>query len=566
VAGDGLDIQGTWDAADLRRRWRSGRDTDFVHRRLFELAVAATARNATGRILEIAAAEAVNACRLSRGGLETVVLEPSPAMLEAARERMVEQGTHLTLVRGIGEMLPFRDHTFDRVLCESAIDHFAGPDLGMREMARVVKADGRVIISAVNYESFSTRLSRSAYWIGRRLGRVAPETLETKLFWDTPVPLEHSFECTYSKLLQLCGEYCELDEVIGVSMGWGVPGWSRVLAKFPSQRAAGMLNALDALARRVPRWADCVLMVWRPRKGVWRLPPDDVGLRVRRVDPTYQTTLRAERRFWARPWFSDALASAYVPPKVVAFANARLTGDPARPWLDDLLARGPFATSALLGCDDESNYAAAWHRAGGSRELDVYELSADLIRRAQAAVPLGARFVQTDLNFARLPAARYDVIWSSGTLHHLVNLEHLFDEVERALRPGGLFAVHDYVGETRFRCEPHRLERVNAALADVPVRFRRGGIEAIQPEKLGYAQSPFCAVRSADILPTARERFDVVHEGYTGALFPLLLVLDLQALERDAPEVLERLLGAEAAALADPSIRACDAYVVFRKR
>ena len=566
MAGEGLDIQGTWDAAELRRRWRSGRDTDFVHQRLFEQAVAATARNATGRVLEVAAAEAVNACRLSRDGLDTVVLEPSLAMLDAARGRMVEQGTRLTLVRGIGEMLPFRDHSFDRVLCESAIDHFAGPDLGMREMARVVKPDGRVIVSAVNYDSLSTRLSRSAYWIGRHLGRLAPETLETKLFWDTPVPLEHSFECTYSKLLQLCGEYCELDEVIGVSLGWGVPGWSRVLARFSSERADGMLNALDALARRVPRWADCVVMVWRPRKGVWRLPPDDVGLRVRRVDPTYQTTLRAERRHWARPWFSDALASAYMPPAVVAFDNTRLTGDAARPWLDDLLARGPFGTAAVLGCDDESNHAATWLRAGGSPELDIYELSADVIRRSQVAVLRGARFVETDLNFVRLPTARYDVVWSSGTLHHIVNLEHLFDEVGRALRPGGLFAVHDYVGETRLRCEPRRLERVNATLAEVPARFRRGGIDAIRPEKLGYAQSPFCTVRSADILPMARERFDVVHEGYTSALFPLFLVLDLGALEREAPEVLERVLGAEAAALADPSIRPCGAYVVFRKR
>src|SRR5262249_11131175 len=160
-----------------------------------------------------------------------------------------------------GEILPFRDHTFDRVLCESSIDHFAGPDLGMREMARVVKPDGRVIVSAVNYDSLSARLSRLAYRIGRGLGRLEPETLEKKLFWDSPVPLEHSFECTYSKLLRLGDEYCELDEVIGISMGWGVPGWSGVLGRFTTERATGLLNALDAVARRIPRWADCVLTV-----------------------------------------------------------------------------------------------------------------------------------------------------------------------------------------------------------------------------------------------------------------------------------------------------------------
>ena len=122
-----------------------------------------------------------------------IVVEPSPAMLAAARDRMAEFGATVTLVRGIAETLPFRDGTFDRVLCESAIDHFAHPDAAVREMTRVLQPEGRLVISFVNYGSVSTRISRLAYRAWRRGAPVIPGQ---HLFWDSPVPIEHTFECS----------------------------------------------------------------------------------------------------------------------------------------------------------------------------------------------------------------------------------------------------------------------------------------------------------------------------------------------------------------------------------
>ena len=246
-------------------------------------------------MLEVAAGEGTHWCELSRAGLETVVVEPSPAMLALARERVVERGVRAALVRGIGETLPFRDGSFDRVLCESAIDHFAGPDLGIREMARVCKPDGRLVIGVVNYGSASVRLSRLLYRVARRLGRARHD--ET-LFWDTPVPWEHSFECTYPLLRRLAGQYCDLVDVVGVSLGWGVPGWGGLLDRLGDDRASRVLDRLDAIARRVPRWADYVLTVWRPRPTV----TDGRELRVRAIDPAYRSQRSVEVRFWSHPW------------------------------------------------------------------------------------------------------------------------------------------------------------------------------------------------------------------------------------------------------------------------
>src|SRR5262249_55092395 len=162
-----------------------------------------------------------------------------------------------------------------------------------------------------------------------------------------------------------------------------------------------------------------------------------------------------------------------------------------RSWLDDLVARGPFRTAAALGCDDE-HHAAAWVHAAASNSLDVFELSPGAIRRNRRGLSRRVRFVRVDLNFVQLPRERYDVVWWRGTLHPLTNLEHLLDQVAVTLRPGGLFALHAYVGETRFAYPPRRLERVNAALPDVPIRFRRDALEVVTPPPLTYRRGAFC--------------------------------------------------------------------------
>ena len=73
-------------------------------------------------------------------------------------------------------------------------------------------------------------------------------------------------------------------------------------------------------------------------------------------------------------------------------------------------------------------------------------------------------------------------------------------------------------------------------------------------------------MRSDEILPLARARFDVVEERLSGRLFPLHLYLDLAAMERDAPEEFERLLARERDLAADPAATPCTAYVVLRRR
>jgi ubiquinone/menaquinone biosynthesis C-methylase UbiE len=571
-----MELQLDWDIDRLQADFANGPDTAYVMARLSVVPPEVTAAGAPHRVLEIAAAEAVHSCKINLRGAETYVVEPSEVMLARARERMAEHGATLSLIRGIAETLPFRDHTFDRVLLDSAIDHLGDPELAIREMTRVTKPDGRLVIGFVNYEGISVRLSRGAYRIARRLGMASPAAT---YFWDSPVPLEHTFECTYSVIQQLCAPYLELDRAFGVSMGWMVPGWAALLKRLPRERALALMQRLDRLAYRRPRRADFVMSVWRPHPSrgaaaVSAAPP----ARDRQVLPTdlfYRSKAGPEAEFWARRDFHGGFFGLGRPGSgdtLDRMSNQAYTGDPRRSWMDDLIARGPFRVAAALGCD-EGGYEGQWLSRGGSEQLDVYELSADVIRTVRSGLGLGwlathgprrrARFIRADLNFVHLPVDRYDVIWSSGCLHHIVNLEHLLAEVERALRPGGLFALRDYVGERRLQFSAQRLARINAVLEQVPPRYRR--IESVTPVRI-EGVSPFCAVRSEEILPLAEARFDVVYKSLGGALFPLTFGIDLAGMEREAPEALARIQEAEREALRDPSLRPSVVYAVFRRR
>jgi SAM-dependent methyltransferase len=560
-ATDELQLQDDWDAQPLRDHWTRTPDLCFAFDRFAELTVEATAAGASGEVLEVAAAEGIHACSLSERGLAACLLEPSPTMLVRARARQRRSGLTIPMVRGVAEAAPFRDGAFDRVLCDSALDHLADPERGIREMARITAPGGRVVLTFVNYGSISVRASRFLYRLGRRLG-LLPPVRDRHLFWDSPVPYEHGFECTLENVSAMCRAYLELEHAWGVSLGCRLPGWSRALERLPALRA--VLPHLDRLVTRRPGVADHVVSVWRPKpRTQW---PQAEEQRVRAANPVFQRLMADEERYWVTANSGAFFARAIEATR--ALSNRLVTGDPDRDWLDDLVARGPFDRAAMLGYDP--GLERRWLRSLPDKALlDVYELSPTIVARTRARTADLAprlRFLAADLNFVRLPEASYDVIWTSDTLHCITNLEYLFTQIERALRPGGLFALCGYVGEARMQFDPHRLARINAVLTALPARFRL--IDAVQPPEPSLQLSPFTAVRAPDVLPLARARLEVVSETLSERLFPLPWALDWEAVGREGavPDVLARLAAAEAAAADDPGLRPCIAYCVYRSR
>jgi SAM-dependent methyltransferase len=226
---------------------------------------------------------------------------------------------------------------------------------------------------------------------------------------------------------------------------------------------------------------------------------------VRPGDPAYQAAAVAEAAHWADPAtisFADAWARAPLGP-LKRYYNRRFTGSEVRTWYEIIAERGPYSRGLILGCGGlleeegivDANPGVDWTIA----DIDPASLQ-------QHAERFGLRHPgrihtrQLDFNFAELDPDAYDLIVSVATLHHVVNLEHIAGQINRALTPDGRFYLRDYTGPAGFRFpeaqrrvfevlyERERARRPDAKLPPVAWRNVDDG-----------SYSPFEAVRSGDI-------------------------------------------------------------------
>jgi ubiquinone/menaquinone biosynthesis C-methylase UbiE len=101
----------------------------------------------TDEALDIASGPGTLALAFAPHVAKMVVLDLTPSMLRQAEKRAVEQGLkNLTTVEAPAEALPFPDHSFDLVMVRTAPHHFSDVQLAIREMARVVRPGGKVLI------------------------------------------------------------------------------------------------------------------------------------------------------------------------------------------------------------------------------------------------------------------------------------------------------------------------------------------------------------------------------------------------------------------------------------
>lgn len=96
------------------------------------------------RILDLGAGACWCSDLLARMNRTSIAVDISHEMLRAGRQR---PGTSLRSAAGDMEALPFRNGTFTKALCLSAMHHV--PDMGqaLKEIARVLTADGVVLFS-----------------------------------------------------------------------------------------------------------------------------------------------------------------------------------------------------------------------------------------------------------------------------------------------------------------------------------------------------------------------------------------------------------------------------------
>lgn len=242
----------------------STRDSQYLFDRMTAETLALAGGGAGRRILDVAAGFGQDAVALAESGADVVACEPSARMTGWAQGvASTRKGAQPLWVRGWADALPFRSDSFDAAFCKGAIDHFDRPETAIEEMARVTRSSGRVVLAIANFESLACRLARAQDALHEDVFGAAVR--RGRRHYD--VPADHFTRYDLGLMREQASRFLDLEVVRGISVGWGVPVWSRGVGKLPGAAARGALRVLDALARRAPEWADVIVLAGRPRRS-----------------------------------------------------------------------------------------------------------------------------------------------------------------------------------------------------------------------------------------------------------------------------------------------------------
>lgn len=245
------------------------------------------------------------------------------------------------------------------------------------------------------------------------------------------------------------------------------------------------------------------------------------------MDAEYEARIKAEQRF-----FEDNVDVHDLPPIFHYWSNAHVRPlcaecgftSPSELFAQHLAkaalrcgsASPQFVSIGAGNCDVEIAVATLL-RDGGLPHftIECLELNrAMLDRGAEAAERAGLAaqlvFTETDVNTWQ-PSHPYDAAMANHSLHHVMNLEGLFDAVRSSLDPRGYFVVADIIGRNGHQRWPEALAEVHRFWAELPPEYRYNRLLKRYEEMYenwDCSAEGFEGIRAQDIMPELIDRFE----------------------------------------------------------
>ncbi len=146
--------------------------------------------------------------------------------------------------------------------------------------------------------------------------------------------------------------------------------------------------------------------------------------------------------------------------------------------------------------------------------IECLDINADCLARAEALAQAEGlspwvRTTRLDFNHWR-PMPDHAAVMANQSLHHVVELETLFDAIDHAIGEHGLFVTSDMIGRNGHQRWPEALTIVREFWRELPrerrynVQLRRQETEFLDWDCSGEG---FEGIRAQDILPLLIERF-----------------------------------------------------------
>lgn len=142
-------------------------------------------------------------------------------------------------------------------------------------------------------------------------------------------------------------------------------------------------------------------------------------------------------------------------------------------------------------------------------ELSDFLIERAKIRLAGTRVADHFTFVQVDLSEWQ-PKSSFGACFAHHSLHHIIHLEHVFDQIQTNLAVNGSFLTSDMIGRNGHMRWPETLAIINALWQIVPDAWKHNRpLKRFEEQFVNWDCSShgFEGIRAQDILPLLVERF-----------------------------------------------------------
>jgi SAM-dependent methyltransferase len=257
------------------------------------------------------------------------------------------------------------------------------------------------------------------------------------------------------------------------------------------------------------------------------------------------------RSFWDREIAEQQHVSWLEDPIIHEYANTCIGGDRAMwpmDWFEEWLGGRRFGRALSIGCGGGALERDLMRR-GLCRSVDAFDgsvASLHLARRTAASEGMldRIRYFAADFNRPAFPRALYDAVFFHQSAHHVAKLEALYRAVLRALKPGGLVYLDEYVGPSRFDWSDRLLAKQRSVYGALASELRSWPAVPYPIQ----ADDPSEAYRSSEIESQLAVGFEIVaRRPYGGTLLSVIY----PGLRREAltSEIVRQLITEERALL-----------------
>ena len=325
---------------------------------------------------------------------------------------------------------------------------------------------------------------------------------------------------------------------------------------------------------------NCRITCWRKeRLEELKMKADQDAHRIARVQTVWAEPLPEEV---AKQWAMYPISH----PVVRAAMNRRTTGDVHRDAYHQLKTQMgewgfalPLTRVASLCCGTGS-LERRLVEMGLIQRCVGYDLATSALDAARQEAERhnfqGLSYEQRDLEHDGLSLSDLDLVVAHQSVHHLERLEQVFDAVDRALAPGGIVHLHEFVGPDRFQWSDRQIEEMTAWLQSLPERYQQTSTGILKTRMWRatiqemMAHDPSEAARSSAIESVVRKRFEIMDRRELGGTLAVMALAEIaHNFDPDSTEDvahLERLLDREAQLIAAGELTSDFVVITARKR